>query len=390
MLPLFLQSEIISSKYNVTFSYRFSKKYFEGISKKIYIDDKIIRLNFPDPLDFNLLPQLLPIIILRLFFLLSRLLFIYPILLFEILYFIILFKKLKLDVLHINNGGYPGALSCRAAAIAGGIIRIPKIIMVVNNIAVNYNSFFRLYDYPIDIFTKKCVDKFITGSKLAENKIKYVLKLGVNKSLAIPNGIKFVSPNRDKGVILNELNLNEFKGKIIGVVGLLIERKGHIILLHALNKIINDLGVKNVKLIIIGEGPLKSTLNSFIKINNLSDHVCFIGHVIDPINYISIIDFLVLPSIKNEDFPFVVIEAMSCGKPIIASKVAGTIEQIVECKNGFLVEPANISELAEKILILLNDEVLLKEMGKISLELFQNNFTDQKSIEKYLRVYESN
>ena len=390
MLPFFLQSEIISSKFNVTFSYRYSKKYFEGLSKRIEIDNTIIGLNFPDPLDFSLLPQFIPFIILRFFFLISRLVFIYPILFFEIAYFVILFKKLKLDILHINNGGYPGALSCRAAAIAGGIISIPKIIMVVNNITVEYNSFFRIYGYPIDIITKFFVDKFITGSIVAEKKIKYVLKLGESKSIAIPNGIKPISPNRDKSVILHELNLNEYKGKIIGVVGLLIERKGHLILLQALNMIINEIGVKNIKLIIIGDGPLKYTLNSFIKINNLTDHVCFTGQVIDPINYISVIDFLLLPSLENEDFPFAVIEAMSCSKPVIASKVAGTIEQIVENKNGFLVEPANIVQLADKILILLNDVVFLRNMGKNSLELFLNNFTDQKSLKKYLSIYESN
>lgn len=387
MLPLFLQSKIISSKFKVTFSYRYSIKYYQGLIKKIEINDNIFALNFPDILDFGLLPKNIPLIVLRVYFFFIRFLLIYPILIYEIIYFILLFKKLKLDILHINNGGYPGALSCRAAAIAGWIIKVPNIIMVVNNMAVDYASFFRIFDLPIDYFTKKSVNKFITGSKLAKLRIRQVLKLDKRRTISIPNCIKPIYPTNDKIYTLHKLNLTNFDGKIIGVAGLLIERKGHLILLNALVDLIYNKGFTNIKLIIIGDGPLKKELSNFIEKNKLTDYICFTGQVNDPINYISIIDFLVLPSIDNEDFPFVVIEAMNCGKPVIASRVAGTIEQIKDNINGFLFEPRNVIQLVDKITLLLNNDKLLKQMGANSRLIFLNNFTDQQCLTNYLKIY---
>ena len=83
--------------------------------------------------------------------------------------------KLKGDKkTHINNGGYPAATSSYSMIFVAVILGIPKIIYVVNNMAEGYKNPMRWLDYPIDMFIKKKVTVFITGSDYAGKKLKKV------------------------------------------------------------------------------------------------------------------------------------------------------------------------------------------------------------------------
>ena len=82
------------------------------------------------------------------------------------------FKNLKIDILHVNNGGYPAAITAYSAVIAAKLNGVNKIIYVVNNIAENYSSPLRWLDKIIDIYIKKNVSKFVTGSIYAGEKLK--------------------------------------------------------------------------------------------------------------------------------------------------------------------------------------------------------------------------
>lgn len=82
---------------------------------------------------------------------------------------------MKPDILHINNGGYPAAQSALAAAIAGNISGVPKVVMVINNMAMDYKHYSRWIDYPLDRIFVACVNVFITGSSQAAQKLKSVL-----------------------------------------------------------------------------------------------------------------------------------------------------------------------------------------------------------------------
>jgi hypothetical protein len=63
--------------------------------------------------------------------------------------FIDLFKQINPNIIHINNGGYPGSLSCRVAAIISGFTRQSRTVFVVNNRPVNYSPLFRKFDKPV-------------------------------------------------------------------------------------------------------------------------------------------------------------------------------------------------------------------------------------------------
>jgi glycosyltransferase involved in cell wall biosynthesis len=85
-------------------------------------------------------------------------------------------------------------------------------------------------------------------------------------------------------------------------------------------------------------------------------------------------DVFILPS-KNEGHPFAVLEAMAAGLPIVATKVGCIPETVQDGLNGFLIEPGDVEKLAEKICILLTDDVLRLKMGQASRERFRREFT---------------
>jgi glycosyltransferase involved in cell wall biosynthesis len=96
----------------------------------------------------------------------------------------------------------------------------------------------------------------------------------------------------------------------------------------------------------------------------------------------------VLPSLE-EGFGLVVTEAMASGKPIVGTNVSGISSQVKNGWNGFLVEPTNEQQLAEKILKVVDDSLLKKEFGKNSRLIVEEKFTWQKIASKYESVYQS-
>jgi glycosyltransferase involved in cell wall biosynthesis len=225
----------------------------------------------------------------------------------------------------------------------------------------------RWYNYLArSVLTK--ADRVITVSKFNAEKL---LSLGIssNKLYVIPNGyderlFKPVSTKKSKEKL--GLPLNK---KILLSVGNLVDNKGHIYLISAMPLVLRER--KDVLLVIIGSGPLKKTLQSMVKRYGLEDYVTFTGgrrHEEIPI-WMNASDIFVLPSLK-EGFPTVIPEAMACGKPIVATKVGGIPEAIVNNDLGILVDPRNERALASAILEALerkwNTDIILKYAKKYS------------------------
>ena len=164
MLANFFNSEEFRKTHNVSFSYRQSARYTQGFSQRVKRNLPIVQFNWPDLSDLTQLPNALPLLSKRVVMALLRLLLIGPIAIYEIVVLFRLFNKLGPDILHINNGGYPAALSGRAAAIAGKLAGVPKVLMVVNNMATGYHRWSRWLGYPLDCLVRRSVYLFLTRS----------------------------------------------------------------------------------------------------------------------------------------------------------------------------------------------------------------------------------
>ena len=97
-------------------------------------------------------------------------------------------------------------------------------------------------------------------------------------------------------------------------------------------------------------------------------------------------DIFVLPSFY-EGLPKVVIEAMACGKPILASDIPGNRELVIKGENGFLFNPTDEKELQNLIEKILGEEALLRKMGEKSMTIVKNSYTWEIVAKRTLVAY---
>lgn len=171
---------------------------------------------------------------------------------------------------------------------------------------------------------------------------------------------------------------DEFK---ILFVSRLIERKGLQFIIPQLKKI-QDSTEKSVKLIVVGDGPYRETLERIAEENHVSDMVEFVGQKgkEEIVPFYQNADLFILPSAK-EGMPNVVLEAMACGLPIIMTPCEGSAELI--CENGYKAER---KEFADYIIKLIGDNEMRKEMSINSNKRVKNFFSWKHIVNEYLET----
>ena len=150
---------------------------------------------------------------------------------------------------------------------------------------------------------------------------------------------------------------------VLGVVGLLKRRKGHEILFRALPKVLAEF--PRLVLLVVGEGQLRRDLEELVAHLGIAKSVVFTGFRGDVPRLMSAMDLLVLPS-YNEGFGYVLVEAMSLHKPVVASRVSSIPEVVQDGRTGFLTPPGDVGALAEAILKLARNPDLLHHMGMVA------------------------
>lgn len=168
------------------------------------------------------------------------------------------------------------------------------------------------------------------------------------------------------------------------IVSRLSDEKGLDVLIKAI-PLISD---NKVTFNIIGDGVAKNELIDLSKKLNIKNRINFCGGSQDPYSIIEKDSILVLPS-RQENFSLVLLEALSVGMPVIASRVGGNEEIITEGKNGFLFENENYNNLADKINYILENPSILKTIKKNNLERYKNFFTQDIMIKKIINLLES-
>jgi len=178
----------------------------------------------------------------------------------------------------------------------------------------------------------------------------------------LPMGIDtfYYEDEKDPAVVRAELDLPS--GKMILYIGKLNEKKGVTYLLQAFRTIAQER--TDAYLVIVGSGLLEKSLKRETQRLGLESRVTFAGQQgKDAVRkYLQAADLVVVPSIidasgETEGLPVVLLEALASGKPVVATRVAGAPDVIVDGYNGFLAEPKNPEDLADKIKKGLNADI---------------------------------
>ena len=259
-------------------------------------------------------------------------------------------NKEKFDVLHFHNFGFPSVWQVLEQSDALNILTF--------HANVEGSEFLKNFPFVLYLL-----------NKMVQWKIDGVI------GVAPLNLRIFKSYKGPKAVIPNGTDLGEFRkapkikkyldGKInILFLGRIEERKGLIYLLKAYK--ILERKFPNLRLIIVGEGPLKGDLEKWVKINKLTN-VIFEGKVPEEkvAVYYKSCDIFCSPAIFGESFGIVLIEAMASGRPVVAFANEGYKEVLKKGKGKrFLVKPRDYKTLAQKLEVLIKNKKLRKEMGE--------------------------
>jgi glycosyltransferase involved in cell wall biosynthesis len=177
----------------------------------------------------------------------------------------------------------------------------------------------------------------------------------------------------------------------IGIIKTLEEKYGISYLIDAFKIIINEVTDRTLKLRIVGAGRIEKQLKEQVKELNLEENVIFEGkipHDEVPV-YFNQMDIVVVPSILDgESFGVAAVEASACERPVVVSRIGGLQEVVIDKQTGFLVEPKNSRELADKIIMLMNDPKLRELFGKNGRQNVVEKYDWEKNADLMLSHYE--
>jgi len=169
-------------------------------------------------------------------------------------------------------------------------------------------------------------------------------------------------------------------------VGNLIPRKGFEYSIRALPLILTK--IPNAILIIIADGPQRHELIRLSKNLGLEDKVVLTGRITTGslCSYYGATDVFVLPSL-HEGHAVALLEAMTSGLPVVATRVGGNTETVLNGENGYLVQPKNVNQLAAAVVRILGSEKRMHEFGNLSLSIYRRKFSEEEQIRKVAEIY---
>lgn len=285
-----------------------------------------------------------------------------------------LFRRLRPSLLHLN---IPGPFDAQYSLVAP-LARLAGVRHVVSTEHLPMVPSFpkaRL----LKGFATRWIGRVITVS---EDNRRYLVGFhGIpdSKIRVVYIGIPDESPGEGLD-IRRDLSLPDDTFLLVAV-GRLTERKGHVVLLDAMSGLPD-----RVHLMIVGTGELEERLRGIAGEAGIGGRIHFLGRREDVPALLRCSDILVLPSIL-EATPYVLVEAMAAGLPVVASGIYGVPEIVSRGETGLLFPPGDSGKLRKMIKFLLEDGERLKCMGESARARFEKKFGIERCISGTTRVY---
>lgn len=246
---------------------------------------------------------------------------------------------------------------------------------------------------PRHIFIYKLInrlfDRIITVSEAVANIIFDRENVLWSRIKIIHNGVEIEKFNKkiDTAVVKKSIGIDN-NWPVVGILAAIRPIKGHKYFLEAAYLILKN--ASNINFLVVGwydeNSEYFKELQKLLEKLGIKDKVMFTGGRKDIPEMLSIMDICVNSSL-NEGFPNAVLEAMTMGKPVVATNSGGTPEAVIDGKTGFLVDSCDSSALAEAINKLLKDNNLCTSMGIVGKERIKDTFKIEKMITEIESIY---
>ncbi|HVJ27690.1 MAG TPA: glycosyltransferase family 4 protein [Vicinamibacterales bacterium] len=283
-------------------------------------------------------------------------------------------KQLRPDIIHAHD---PHGVAM--AALALSMSTQPKRAKLVAARRVD----FRLKGNALSRWKYDQVDRFICASE-AIRKILLADGVAPARAVTVHEGIDLGHVAAAPRLAIHEEFWLPHGSPIVGNVAALVPHKGQRHLVEAAALVVRE--VPDARFVIAGEGELRPTLEHLIKHLNLEKHVILAGFRPDVLSMHKAFDIFVMSSI-TEGLGTSLLDAMACGRPIVATTAGGMPEVVQDGKTGILVPPRDDRALADGIIRLLKDPALRERMGTAGLALAEARFSAERMVADTLRVY---
>lgn len=282
------------------------------------------------------------------------------------------------DVLRVHSVRYAGP----AALLARRRYRLPVPVVTHHH---------HLDPSPLNPLIERRVieasDCVITDSEFARRQLAEELRVRTDHVEVVYCGVgtKFVPQPRDPDLARRF----GVEGKtVLLCLGPLIRRKNPVFLIDAFAEIRRAIG-DGVALVWVGSGPLRREGEARVSRLGLDGSVVFTGYVpeAEKVTVLNLADVFVFPSLL-EGFPLAPQEAMSCGKPVVAFRVASLAEMVEDGSSGFLVTASDRTAFVEKVLLLLRDADLRVRFGAAAADRVDRHFRWDATVTRVLKIYQ--
>ncbi len=286
-------------------------------------------------------------------------------------------KRLAPDVIHAHD---PHGVAMASLALSLGSStaqgRAPRLVASRRvDFHLKGNSFSR--------WKYRQVDAFIAASE-AIRQMLVADGVPAERSVTVHEGIDV-----DHVVAAPPVNVHEafwlpHQAPVVGNVAALVPHKGQRYLVDAAHLVVQS--VPDARFIILGEGELREHLEKQVHEHHLEKHVLLPGFRTDVLGCIKGFDLFVMSSV-TEGLGTSLLDAMACGRPIVATRAGGIPEIVEEGVNGALVPPRDAASLAAAIVRALKDEGWRRRMGEAGLARVRERFTVDRMVEQTAAVY---
>jgi glycosyltransferase involved in cell wall biosynthesis len=265
---------------------------------------------------------------------------------------------------HLSTASLIGSLAARAAGV-------PSVATVHGlNTRTCYN-----YAHAI-IAVSNAVKQHLAAQGMPPDRITVV-----------HNGVDlraFSGPDQSESV-RREWGLPE-GAPVLVTVGRLAPNKGHRDLIEALEILVRNKRWQELRLLVVGTGALLPHLQQEARLRGMEERTLFVGFQRNVLPFLQVADIFVLPSIQ-EGLSLSALEAMALGKPVVACRVGGAPEVVVDGETGLLVVPAQPVELARAMARLLSDPERAREMGRAGQRRVREAFDLEQMVSKIEEIY---
>jgi len=283
------------------------------------------------------------------------------------------------DIIHTHSskGGFLGRLAARCAG-AKAVVHTAHGFYFLGQPGLS-----RVFYLGLERLASRLTDRFIAVS---ESEKAVAIEHGLfrpDQVVVIENGIELPNLEVDIGQRQQELGLEPDR-PVVGTVSRFNPQKDPATLLRAIALVIQ--AVPEVQFVWCGNGELKPQAEALARRLDIHEHILFTGYRKDVLEWMALFDVFVVSSLF-EGLPYTLLEAMSVGKPVVATDVVGSRDAVVHGETGLLVPPQDPSALAEAVLRLIRSPDEARRMGRAGRDLVARRFTLKRMIAKTERVY---